>query len=157
MMLATPFGRHLHVTCSDGGVTESRFVAKPAGHDTERSHPLEADVRRQLDAYFARKLRRFDVPLVLAGTPFQVEVWRAVAAIPSGALASYADVARAIGRPNAHRAVAAALTRTPLALFVPAHRVVGADGRARGAAPGSLRRRLIAFEAAPSARSASRA
>jgi methylated-DNA-[protein]-cysteine S-methyltransferase len=146
----TPFGCDLFVAASDDGVTESRFVTRTRSRArAERSkpkHPLLRDVTRQLDAYFAGRLPRFDVPLVLDGTPFAIEVWRAVAQIPSGALASYAEIAAAIGRPNAHRGVARALASTPLALFVPAHRVIGADGRIKGATPGSMRRRLLAFE-----------
>jgi O-6-methylguanine DNA methyltransferase len=107
---------------------------------------LLRDVKDQLDAYFAGRLRCFDVPLALEGTPFAIDVWRAVSHLPTGALASYAEIAAAVGRPNAHRGVARALASTPLALLIPAHRVIGADGRIKGAAPGSMRRRLLAFE-----------
>jgi methylated-DNA-[protein]-cysteine S-methyltransferase len=150
MLVPTPFGRDLFVAGGDDGVTESRFVARTRSDSRAEhratSHPLLRDVKRQLDAYFAGRLRRFDVPLALEGTPFAVDVWRAVAQLPTGALASYAEIAAAIGRPNAHRGVARALASTPLALLIPAHRVIGADGRIKGATPGSMRRRLLAFE-----------
>jgi methylated-DNA-[protein]-cysteine S-methyltransferase len=150
MLIPTPFGRDLLVAGGDDGVTESRFVARarpnPHGANREAPHPLLRDVKRQLDAYFAGRLRRFDVPLALEGTPFALDVWRAVAQLPTGALASYAEIAAAIGRPNAHRGVARVLASTPLALLIPAHRVIGADGRIKGAPAGSMRRRLLAFE-----------
>jgi O-6-methylguanine DNA methyltransferase len=84
--------------------------------------------------------------LHLEGTPFQIDVWHFVAALEVGELVAYGDLARAIGRPRAHRGVAAAMRRTPIDLFIPAHRVVGADGSVRGAGPNSLRRRLLTFE-----------
>ncbi len=150
MLVPTPFGRDLFVAAGDDGVTESRFVARARSatraRHREPSHPLLRDVKDQLDAYFAGRLRCFDVPLALEGTPFAIDVWRAVSHLPTGALASYAEIAAAVGRPNAHRGVARALASTPLALLIPAHRVIGADGRIKGAAPGSMRRRLLAFE-----------
>jgi methylated-DNA-[protein]-cysteine S-methyltransferase len=101
---------------------------------------------RQVRAYFARRLRRFDLPLDLHGTPFQQDVWRFVAGLEVGQLVSYSDLARLVGRPRAHRGVATAMRVTPIDLFIPAHRVVGSDGTVRGAGPNSVRRRLLAFE-----------
>ncbi|MBD5635679.1 MAG: methylated-DNA--[protein]-cysteine S-methyltransferase [Candidatus Eremiobacteraeota bacterium] len=147
-VIATPLKRNLHVVCDDAGIVASRFTtrSRSAVAPAARTHEHLRATLRQLDAYFARRLPRFDLPLVMAGTPFQLAVWNAVAGLETGELASYAEIARAIGRPNAHRGVAGALAKTPLALFVPAHRVVGSDGRVRGAAATSMRRRLLEFE-----------
>jgi methylated-DNA-[protein]-cysteine S-methyltransferase len=83
----------------------------------------------------------------LEGTSLQLDAWRLGAATDWGTLISYADVARAIGRPGAHRGVAAAMGRSPLSLLIPAHRVIGADGRLKGADTGNpMRARLLRFE-----------
>jgi len=151
-IVPTPLGASLLVACDEGGVCESRWVRRAPPRAVERSSPLVREACRQVEAYFLRRLKRFDVPLALHGTPFEVAAWSAVALLETGSLVSYGDVARALGRPGAHRAVARAMSRANLALFVPAHRVVGADGRTRGALPGSLRRRLLAFEASGTTR-----
>jgi methylated-DNA-[protein]-cysteine S-methyltransferase len=135
------------VVVSDGAIIlQSDFASPRRRQHTKPTDALLVEVEWQLRAYCARRLERFDLPLRFDGTALRVAAWGAVASLRFGEFVSYADVARAIGRPNAHRGVAAAMTASPFALFVPAHRVVGADGRARGAAPGSMRARLIAFE-----------
>lgn len=111
-----------------------------------RGDALLDEATRQLRAYFARRLRRFELPLAFDGTAFQIAVWDLVSRLETGELISYADVARAVGKPRAHRGVAMAMGRTPFDLLVPAHRVVGADGRIKGAGPHSMRRRLLRFE-----------
>jgi O-6-methylguanine DNA methyltransferase len=144
--IATPFRRDLLIVSNGLAIVASDFVA---GKRLRRHRPGDALLREasaQVRAYFGRRLGRFDLPLALEGTPFHVQVWRAVAALSFGEFVSYADVARAVGRPLAHRGVATAMRLTPLDLFVPAHRVVGADGRIKGAQPRSLRTRLAAFE-----------
>jgi O-6-methylguanine DNA methyltransferase len=153
-IVATPFGRPLYVACRDDGITESRFTRAERSPERASSsrgtrHPLLVAAIAQLAAYFAGRPGRLDVPLVLDGTALQIDVWRAVAHLRAGEIASYGEIAGAIGRPNAHRAVASALAKTPLALFIPAHRVVGADGRIKCAVAGSMRRRLAVFEALP--------
>jgi methylated-DNA-[protein]-cysteine S-methyltransferase len=97
----------------------------------EQAAPF-AEAVRQLDAYFAGTLRRFDLRLAPAGTPFQQRVWQALVEIPYGETISYAELARRIGQPAAVRAVGAANGRNPLAIVVPCHRVIGSDGRLVG-------------------------
>jgi methylated-DNA-[protein]-cysteine S-methyltransferase len=143
----TPFGRDLLIVSNGLAIVASDFVP-PKRAPGKAGDALLKEAGAQVRAYFRRRLRRFDLPLALEGTPFRVAVWRAVAALAFGQFVSYADVARAVGRPLAHRGVATAMRFTPLDLLIPAHRVVGADGRVRGARPGSLRVRLAAFERA---------
>ncbi|HTA39361.1 MAG TPA: methylated-DNA--[protein]-cysteine S-methyltransferase [Candidatus Acidoferrales bacterium] len=145
--IATPLRRDLLVTSDGERIVASDFAAvKRAAKATP--DPLLAEAEAQVLAYFKRRLLRFDLPLLLEGTPFCTAVWEAVASLEFGQFVSYADVARAVGRPLAHRGVAAAMGRSPLDLFVPAHRVVGADGRVKGGTPGSTRLLLVAFERA---------
>ena len=97
--------------------------------------------------YFAGRRRQFDLPLAPVGTPFQRAVWNALAAIPWGALRSYADIARAIERPTAVRAVGAANGRNPLPIVVPCHRVIGSNGTLTGFAGGlDIKRQLLELE-----------
>lgn len=100
-------------------------------------------VRRQLDAYFAGRLRRFDLPLHPIGTPFQQRVWDALREIPYGATVSYGDLAARLGTTGAARAVGLANGRNPLAIVVPCHRVVGSDGRLTGYAGGLARKEYL--------------
>ncbi len=144
----TPLRRDLLIVGNGASILASSFVPAKAGEGGKPTDALLAEACAQVRAYFARRLRRFDLPLALDGTPFQVAAWRAVASLNFGEFVSYADVARAIGHPLAHRGVAAAMAKTTVNLFVPAHRVIGADGRIKGAGPTSLRIRLAEFERA---------
>jgi methylated-DNA-[protein]-cysteine S-methyltransferase len=105
--------------------------------------PLLVAAGEQLDAYFAGRLRAFDLPLAPYGTPFQLRVWEALRAIPYGATASYGELARRIGAPTASRAVGAANGRNPLSIVVPCHRVVGSKGTLTGYAGGLERKRRL--------------
>ena len=91
-----------------------------------------AEAVRQLDAYFAGRLREFDLPLAPKGTAFQQRVWQALLDIPYGETVSYGELARHIGRPSAVRAVGAANGQNPLSIVIPCHRVIGSDGRLVG-------------------------
>jgi len=110
--------------------------------------PLIAEAFRQLDEYFAGKRREFDLPLKPAGTPFQLRVWEALRRIPCGKTASYGEIAAAVGCPKGSRAVGMANNRNPIAIFIPCHRVIGADGKLVGYASGlDTKRRLLDLEA----------
>jgi methylated-DNA-[protein]-cysteine S-methyltransferase len=124
-----------------------------AGHhadtkdDTEVSDAVLTRAASQLREYFAGRRQRFDLPLAAQGTPFQQAVWQALAAIPWGALRSYADIARAIDKPSAVRAVGAANGRNPLPIVVPCHRVIGSNGALTGFAGGlETKRQLLELE-----------
>lgn len=102
---------------------------------------------RQLQEYFAGRRKTFDLPLAPRGTDFQRTVWNALSAIPWGAVCSYADIARAIDKPKAVRAVGAANGRNPLPIVVPCHRVIGSDGSLTGFAGGlDMKRKLLELE-----------
>jgi methylated-DNA-[protein]-cysteine S-methyltransferase len=114
------------------------FKAAPRGDDA-----IIAKARRQLDAYFAGKLRGFDLPLAPQGTEFQQRVWAALLKIPYGATRSYGQQAAAIGSPKAVRAVGLANGRNPIAIIIPCHRVIGANGSLTGYGGGMARKRLL--------------
>lgn len=110
-------------------------------------HPVLIAAGRQLTAYFAGELTRFDLPLDFRGTEFQRSVWTALLTIPFGETRSYADIARMIGRPDAVRAVGAANGRNPISIIAPCHRVVGSGGALTGFAGGlAAKRYLLALE-----------
>jgi len=103
----------------------------------------------ELRAYFAGNLRIFGVPLDMQGTEFQLDVWNHLLKIPFGATRSYAQVADAIGRPHAVRAVGAANGSNPVAIIVPCHRVIGSNGKLTGYGGGlPMKKRLLELEGA---------
>lgn len=111
-------------------------------------HPLGEDkiltkARRELDAYFAGRLRTFTVALAPQGTAFQQRVWAALLKIPYGATRSYGQQAAAIGAPNASRAVGLANGRNPIAIVIPCHRVIGASGSLTGYGGGMARKQHL--------------
>jgi len=144
-LIATPLGFAYYIEISGNAIIGGEF--RRARRTTRRVRDaLLREARAQISAYFKRRLRRFDLPLSYAGTALQRDAWEAVAELQFGHFVSYADVARAINRPNAHRGVAAAMAKTPIDLFIPAHRVLGSDGRIKGADQRSIRARLMRFE-----------
>lgn len=124
-----------------------RLGSRMPGTPVPGSNPILDAAQAELDAYFAGTLRGFSVPLAPAGTPFQHEAWRALKDIPYGETRSYAQQAAAIGRPTATRAVARANGDNPIAIIVPCHRVVGANGKLTGYGGGLWRKqRLLELE-----------
>ena len=108
---------------------------------------VENHVGDRVSAFVASVLdgRKRKIPTIgdLDGTPFQIEVWKAIAAIPRGETKTYGELARTIGKPKAFRAVANACGANPVPLFIPCHRVVGANGSIGGFSSGLVWKRLL--------------
>lgn len=104
----------------------------------------------ELREWFAGQRQSFSVPVERAGTPFQMAIWEQLDAIGWGETRTYGELAHAIGRPKASRAVGAAVGRNPLSIVVPCHRVLGASGRITGFAGGVDRKRWLLAHEAPS-------
>jgi methylated-DNA-[protein]-cysteine S-methyltransferase len=141
-LLLAGTGETVHLISFPGG---RKAVTPKAGW--QRDDTCLAETRRQLTAYFSGKLRQFDLPLALNGTPFQERVWRALAEIPYGETRSYGWLAGHLGAPDASRAVGAANGANPLPIVLPCHRVIGADGSLTGFGGGiETKRFLLAHE-----------
>lgn len=122
---------------------------KAAGIAFEDSARGMRPYKKELEEYFAGERREFTFPLDLRGTDFQVACWRALLAIPYGETRTYADIARAVGKPNAFRAVGMANNRNPIAVVVPCHRVIASDGTLCGYGGGlDVKRKLLELEGA---------
>lgn len=127
-------------------MADQRHLPDPASFGPP-DDAVQPALREQLTAYFTGRLREFDVPLAVAGTPFQQAVWSALREVPYGSTCTYGDLAAAIGRPTAVRAVGAANGRNPVCIVVPCHRVVGRGGSLTGYAGGVERKQqLLALE-----------
>jgi len=157
--IETPFATFAAWVDERGRLVRFNLSAKGAANvDRAAIHDERAidDVRRQVNEYCAGERTEFDLELAPTGTEFQRAVWDALLAIPYGETRSYGEIARAIGQPQAARGVGAANHANPIALIVPCHRVIGADGSLTGYGGGlPLKRALLAHEAAhrtPSAR-----
>ncbi len=123
-------------------------AARPVPSQSIRDDRAFATARTQLAEYFAGERTAFDLPLRLTGTPFQLEVWSALQAVPYGETVSYGELARRIGQPAAVRAVGLANGRNPVSIVVPCHRVIGSNGSLTGYGGGLDRKRhLLGLEA----------
>lgn len=111
----------------------------------ERDTPLLRKARQELEAYFAGTLYAFALPLDPAGTDFQRRVWRQLIRVPYGRTCSYRDIARAVGNPRACRAVGGANHVNPIAIVIPCHRVIAADGSWGGYGAG-IQRKIFLLE-----------
>ena len=143
---ASPAGP-LFLAASAKGLVRLEFEGRmmkldPAIQLRESKHAL-APYLRELDEYFAGERREFSLPLAAERTDFQREVWRGLAAIPYGVTLSYGQLALAIGRPRAVRAVGLANGRNPISIIVPCHRVIGANGTLTGYGGGMERKRFL--------------
>lgn len=136
----------LEVGCAGGAVTRLTWVDEPARPHAPTT--LSDEAARQVRQYLAGARQTLDLPVRLTGTDFQIAVWRALAEIPYGRTRTYGEIARALGKPGAARAVGAAAGRNPVCLVIPCHRCVGAGGALTGFACGLRRKeKLLALEA----------
>jgi O-6-methylguanine DNA methyltransferase len=156
----------LFLAASPNGLVALEFDARLPGQQSIRLNPRDLREERkgfafeessrelqpyvtELEEYFAGCRREFSFPLDLRGTDFQRACWHALLAIPYGETRSYADIARAVGRPNAFRAVGMANNRNPVAIVVPCHRVIASDGTLCGYGGGlDVKRKLLELEGA---------
>jgi methylated-DNA-[protein]-cysteine S-methyltransferase len=143
-IIGSPIGP-LTLTEQDGVLVRLAFGAHGP---CDPSTPLLARAVEQLEEYFAGERREFDLPLAPAGTEFQLACWSALAEIPYGETRSYGQQADRIGKPDRARAVGAANGANPIAIILPCHRVIGADGSLVGFGGGlETKRRLLDLEA----------
>ena len=156
----------LFLAASDRGLVALEFDARLPGQQSIRPNPrdlregkngflLEDSPRLmrpyviELEEYLAAERREFTFPLDLRGTDFQRACWHALLAIPYGETRTYADIARAVGKPKAFRAVGMANNRNPIAVVVPCHRVIASDGTLCGYGGGlGIKRKLLELEGA---------
>jgi methylated-DNA-[protein]-cysteine S-methyltransferase len=127
----------------------ARDRPSPEGDSVEspESQGILTETIRQLSAYFSGELERFSLPLVLEGTPFQLEVWRRLGDIPYGETISYGELARRVLRPAASRAVGLANGANPIPIVIPCHRVIGRDGKLTGYGGGlPIKKKLLDLE-----------
>ncbi len=153
----TPLGTYIRVSSDSGlacvkpedqGFPDLGRWVKESGEFGEGG-VHNAETARQLDAYFAGELKDFDIPLDMIGTDFQKIVWKQLTAIPYGETWSYGEMAAAIGKPTASRAVGHANGQNPISIIVPCHRVIGSNGRLVGYGGGLPRKQaLLALEGA---------
>jgi methylated-DNA-[protein]-cysteine S-methyltransferase len=156
------------VVCSEKGLRSVHLRAqraqrrnhseRPAGRSARSGNgSASAQLARQslgeIAEYLAGRRQKFTVPLDLEGTPFQLQVWNALRRIPYGETRSYGEIARAVGRPKAARAVGMANHSNPVAIVVPCHRVIAADGSLGGYAGGlDLKTALLRLESSTKGR-----
>lgn len=148
----SPFGT-LVIAAARGKICSAQVITDDGRHAPlslwRRADGELAEARAQLAAYFAGELRKFSLPLELTGTSFQKHAWRMLRAVPYGTTTTYGEIARAMGRPGAGRAVGGAMNRNPIAIVVPCHRVLGKNGSLTGYLNGiGMKRRLLAMESA---------
>lgn len=142
MTMASPLGE-LRLQARGDELVGVYLPDQPAPDATARPCDVLVATAAQLAEYFAGRRRVFELPLAPRGTGFQERVWHALLAIPFGQTRSYGELARAIGRPAASRAVGAANAKNPISIIVPCHRVIAATGALTGYAGGMAAKRWL--------------
>ena len=145
-MVSSPLG-WLRLEARGNALTQCKWWDKPVDESGDAMQGEGKDepecftaARRQLDEYFRGERTAFDLPIMFCGTDFQKAVWHQLSLIPFGTTISYSNLASLIGRPKAARAVAQACHCNPIAIIIPCHRVIGANGSLTGYAAGLERK-----------------
>ncbi|MCL2409476.1 MAG: methylated-DNA--[protein]-cysteine S-methyltransferase [Oscillospiraceae bacterium] len=136
----SPAGK-IYIAESGGAITDVMF--RPIENSTEQETPLISRAIEMLREYFAGTRQEFDLPLNPAGTDFQKKAWNALLTIPYGQTRTYKEQAEAVGNPKASRAVGAANGKNPINIFIPCHRVIGADKTLTGYGGGLEVKKLL--------------
>ncbi|MCB0760547.1 MAG: methylated-DNA--[protein]-cysteine S-methyltransferase [Flavobacteriales bacterium] len=130
----------ISVECTEDAVVRISFVDQsPQQHPSD----LTEETVNQLKAYFDGSLHDFNLPLEPDGSPFQLSIWRMLQEIPFGTTTSYGKLAEQAGDPNLSRAIGLANGKNPIAVVIPCHRVIGADGSLTGYAGGLWRKEYL--------------
>ncbi len=144
--MKTPIGP-ITLTASQGHLTSLDFGASPEQNGDPRDNAVLNLVIDQLTRYFEGTLQNFELPLSIHGTPFMMTTWHELSKIPYGQTVSYGELAAAAGYPHAARAVGLAMSKNPVAIILPCHRVVGKNGSLVGFGGGlEIKKFLLAHE-----------
>lgn len=138
----TPIGI-LEIKASDEFITSLNFVQTEIDKFNSEDNNLIKEAKNQLDAYFNKKLKNFDLPIYLKGTPFREKTWKGLLKIPYGEVISYKQLAASIESPKAIRAVGGANNKNPIVIIVPCHRVIGANGKLVGYGGGISKKQFL--------------
>ena len=135
----------IEIGATDQAIRSLYFVEEPRAdaEDADNPHPLIAKAVHQLQEYFNGTRTEFDLPLALHGTDFQQQVWQQLLTVAYGQMASYRDIAYALDKPKAVRAVGAANGQNPISLIVPCHRIIGSNGKLTGYGGGLWRKEWL--------------
>jgi len=145
VVIASPLG-NIRLVAADGFLLSCSFTEDPLSEKTNNLFFL--DIISQLTYYFEGNLKLFNIPVAIGGTEFQKRVWMEVNKIPFGQTASYKDIARALAKPTAVRAVGSANGMNPLLIIIPCHRIIASTGELTGYAGGLWRKlKLLQMEA----------
>ena len=139
----------VYIIADEDAIVEIQFAQenKSLGNAKRQETPLLHEAKRQLEEYFAGQRASFSLPLNPQGTEFQKKVWQQLEAIPYGETRSYGQIAAAVGNPKACRAVGGANHNNPIAIVIPCHRVIGANGKLTGYGGGlDIKEKLLKLE-----------
>lgn len=142
----TPIGK-ITICDNESHITDLHFGEVHLEDSNIIETKLIKEAYNQLKEYFNKERKKFELPLALQGTEFQIKVWNALREIPYGETCSYKDIAVKVGNEKASRAVGMANNRNPIAIFIPCHRVIGANGKLVGYAGGlDIKEKLLNLE-----------